>query len=95
MWWVLEDKSPIILWNMGRCRLSCHMLWSLLGGLTVGRLHFQNTFYFACVVFFVEISCIQICGWMHEVSDLSACDIVSAQLACDHIILASSGQFGI
>ena len=48
--------------------------------------------YFASVVFFVDISGIQVGGWLTEVSELSACDIV--QLACDHTKLASSGQFG-
>ena len=32
---------------------------------------------FVAVVPFVEISRIQICGWLDEVSELSACDIVS------------------
>ena len=52
---------------------------------------FKIFVYFASVIAFVEISGIQICRWLHEVSELSACDIVSVQLACDHTILASSG----
>ena len=50
--------------------------------------------YFAPVISFVEISGIQLCDWLHEVSELTACDIVSVRLACDHTILALSGQFG-
>ena len=55
---------------------------------------FEILVYFAPGVSFVEISGMQVCGWLHEVSQLSACDIVSVQLACEHNILASSGQFG-
>ena len=34
---------------------------------------FQSTVYLKSVVSFVEISGIQIYGWLHEVSELSAC----------------------
>ena len=55
---------------------------------------FKIRVYCASVVSFVEISGIWVCGWLHEVSELSACDIASMHLAWDHTILAASGQFG-
>ena len=55
---------------------------------------FEVPVYFASVVPLVEISGMQVGSWLHEVSELSACDIVSVQLAWDHTILAASGQFG-
>ena len=58
--------------------------------LTAGKL-FETRVYFASVVSLVEISGIQICGWLHEVSELSVCDNMSVQLAYDHTIFASSG----
>ena len=36
---------------------------------------------FASVVPLIEISGIQVCGWLYEVSELSACDILSVKLA--------------
>ena len=52
---------------------------------------FEILVHFASVVYFVAISGMHVCGWLHEVS---AGDIVSAQLACGYTLLASSGQFG-
>ena len=48
---------------------------------------FNTLVYFASAAFIVEISGIQICGWLHKVSEPGASSIVSVLLPCDHIVI--------